>query len=237
MKLKVVQCWDDGVATDIRLTDMLREYGAKATFNLNPGRAPAETLPIHWTRLGEELWSYKGFCPGKLATSDWRRVYRGFKVASHCWLHETTGCGGTVSEEEFVASALRARKFLEDMFEDECPGFAWPCGMSSPLAVKLMREIGFAYGRTVGQSDDVTDCAEPLLLNASCHFQDRWFLKKYEQAKSNGVFYFWGHSYEMLDCEGLWNQLEQKLRMISEDPEAEWCDVIDIVPLCRTKTK
>ena len=35
--MKVVQCWDDGVINDVRLTNLLRKYGAKATFNLNPG--------------------------------------------------------------------------------------------------------------------------------------------------------------------------------------------------------
>ena len=33
----------------------------------------------------------------------------------------------------------------------------------------------------------------------------------------------------MLDCDGLWDQLEQKLAFISGDPETEWIDVIDIV--------
>ena len=58
-------------------------------------------------------------------------------------------------------------------------------------------------------------------------------MTRYNQAKeTGGAFYFWGHSYEMLDCEGLWDQLEQKIRYISSDPDAEWCDVIDLVPLC-----
>ena len=30
--IRVAQCWDDGVATDIRLTEILRKYNAKATF-------------------------------------------------------------------------------------------------------------------------------------------------------------------------------------------------------------
>ena len=44
--LKVVQCWDDGVINDIRLTDLLRRWGAKATFNLNPG--------LHFRRAGRQ---------------------------------------------------------------------------------------------------------------------------------------------------------------------------------------
>ena len=55
----------------------------------------------------------------------------------------------------------------------------------------------------------------------------------YEEAKKNGCkdFYFWGHSYEMFEYEALWQQLEDKIRYITEDPDAEWANVIDIVPL------
>jgi peptidoglycan-N-acetylglucosamine deacetylase len=35
--MKIVQCWDDGVVDDVRLIDILRKYGAKASFNLNFG--------------------------------------------------------------------------------------------------------------------------------------------------------------------------------------------------------
>ena len=35
--IKVAQCWDNGVATDIRLIEILRKYNARATFNLCPG--------------------------------------------------------------------------------------------------------------------------------------------------------------------------------------------------------
>jgi hypothetical protein len=33
--MKIVQCWDDGVTADIPVIEILREYGAKASFNLN----------------------------------------------------------------------------------------------------------------------------------------------------------------------------------------------------------
>ena len=233
MKIKVAQCWDDGVYTDVRLIGILREYGAKATFNLNPGNAPEETRQTKWFTFadGPHRWNYRGFDAGKIAVKDWKHVYNGFKVASHCWKHE---CAGKVADEEFVEAAVKARKLLEDIFETECPGFAWPCGLNTPETVKLLKEAGFAYGRTTVNTDDVTACPEPLTLNSSCRFYDEKFITKYQQAKeTTGVFYFWGHSYEMMDCAGLWDQLEQKIRYITEDPDAEWVDVIDLVPLCK----
>lgn len=233
MKIKVAQCWDDGVYTDVRLIGILREYGAKATFNLNPGRAPEETVLPHWTRFVDNVrtWSYRGFCAGKIAVKDFKHVYNGFKVASHCWNHEGAG---KVPDDEFVEAAVKARKLLEDIFETECPGFAWPNGLNTPETVKLLKEAGFAYGRTTRNVDDVTDCKEPLTLNSNCHFADTKFMDKYLHAKeTGGAFYFWGHSYEMMDCEGMWDLMEQKIRYITEDPDAEWVDVIDLVPLCK----
>jgi len=35
--MKVAQCWDDGVTTDIQLIEILQLYKAKATFNLSMG--------------------------------------------------------------------------------------------------------------------------------------------------------------------------------------------------------
>ena len=52
-KVKVAQCWDDGVCNDIRVTDILRKYNAKATFNLNPGLNCMTRMPISsWQSTG-----------------------------------------------------------------------------------------------------------------------------------------------------------------------------------------
>ncbi len=40
--MKLGQCWDDGVTTDVRLVALLRRHGAQATLNLNAGLHPSE---------------------------------------------------------------------------------------------------------------------------------------------------------------------------------------------------
>ena len=232
-KMKVVQCWDDGVLTDIRLTEILRKYGAKATFNLNIGFHTEEPGRMFWNRDPHRAGhNHLGFCCGKIGLKDLKSVYDGFQVASHCWLHENAGW---IPDAKFVESAMASRKYLEDLFQHECRGFAWPCGRFTPETCRLMHEAGFAYGRTTLNTEDVTDCADTMALATNCHFQNWEFYRKYEAAKATGVFYFWGHSYETLDYEQLWLQLEDKIRYITEDPESEWADVIDIVPLCHKK--
>lgn len=225
--MKVVQCWDDGVVNDARLVEMLRHYGAKATFNLNIGLMNIERIPSGWLRLSEG-WSHRGFRSGKLGLKEIRQIYDGFEVASHCWRHENAG---EVPDELFLKSALDVRTYLEDLFEKPCRGFAWPCGRYTDATCKLLHEAGFAYGRTTKNCDDPAACADKMALHSNCHFQDPNFLAKYNKAKADGVkfFYFWGHSYEMFEYDPLWEQLEQKIRMITEDPDAEWANVIDVV--------
>ena len=225
--LKVVQCWDDGVINDLRLADMLRKYNAKATFNLNPDLHDEERKDDYWVPKGYSGWSHKGYYSGKLGKKEMLEVYSGFQVASHCMKHEVAG---TVPDEVFVKAAVDARKFLEDLFQQECRGFAWPCGGYTQSTADALLEAGFAYGRTTKNTENVLEYEHPMILHSSCHFLDNLFYEKYEKAKNeSGVFYFWGHSYEMLDSPGMWEQFEYKLQHICDDPDAVWYDVIDIV--------
>jgi len=232
--IKVAQCWDDGVVTDFAVQEICRKYNAKATFNLCPAWIKEERVQPSWNRGKESRWSFRGFHGGRVCLKDLKEHYQGFQVASHCWSHENAGDN---PDEVFIKAALDARNFLEDTFEQECRGFAWPCGKHTPSTEKLLKEAGFLYGRTVENALDVTDTDNPLALSSNCHFQSVNFWNLFEEAKKNSpVFYFWGHSYEMLDYDKLIEQYELKIRLLSEDPEVEWIDVKDIVPLCRKKS-
>ena len=226
--IKVAQCWDDGVATDIRVIEILRKYNAKATFNLCPGSIPEDTVPYSWPEPAGRNWSIKGFSNGRVGKKDLTAVYDGFQVASHCWNHESAAA---VPAADFLKSAMDARKFLEDLFQRECRGFAWPYGQHTPETERLLSEAGFRYGRTTANTADVTCCTQPLALASNCHFLNRNFWQIFEEAKKTGAFYFWGHSYEMMDCPQIWERFELAIRLLSEDPEVEWVDVIDLVPL------
>ena len=118
---------------------------------------------------------------------------------------------------------------IEDLFQKECRGFAWPCGRYNDETVAMMREAGFAYGRTTQYVEHVLPCSEPMALHSNCHFMNGDFWNIFEKAKECGYFYFWGHSYEMMDDPALWAEYEDKLRRLNEDPEVEWINVIDMV--------
>ncbi len=233
--VKVAQCWDDGVTNDIRLIELLKKYHAKATFNLNPGLHEEKRQEPLWVPAGYADWSFKGFRCGKVGKAEMLSIYRGFQVASHCWRHENADAHPL---PVFVKAATDAKHFLEDLFQQECPGFAWPCGIATPEAADALRDAGFAYGRMVTSTEHVEAYEHPMMLKPSCHVHDGVFYRRFAEAKArNGIFYFWGHSYEMLDSAGLWEQMERKLDFLSSDPEVEWVDVIDLVRPARNSGK
>lgn len=144
--VKVAQCWDDGVLNDLRLVELLRKYNAKATFNLNPALHEKSRRKVDGT------YKFKGiYDAGKLSLDELTDVYEGFQVASHTMHHKNAG---QVPDDEFMADAIDARSYLEDRFQRECRGFAWPCGRYTPETMKRMHEAGFAYGRTTQNTED-----------------------------------------------------------------------------------
>ena len=77
--MRIMQCWDDGDVDDIRLVDILKKHGARATFNINPGGWKSERrmahrfkgeYPVYRLTLDEMPQVYEGFCiGGGLATA------------------------------------------------------------------------------------------------------------------------------------------------------------------------
>lgn len=226
MKIKVVQCWDDGTANDARLTQLLRKYNVKATFNLCPGAMPDDKgEPLRPATPDYNNYTFKNFIPGKIAVSEMAEIYDGFELASHCWFHEVAG---KCPDEVFFKAAYDARRFLEDMYQREFRGFAYPCSGVTSGAKEMLRNAGFAYARIVGKTDNVYACTDTMEFSPSCKFNDPEFYEIFEKAKKSGAFYFWGHSYEMINDEQLWNDFEEKIATLSADPDVEWVNVVDI---------
>ncbi|MBP5231819.1 MAG: polysaccharide deacetylase family protein [Planctomycetes bacterium] len=215
---KVAQCWDDGVANDVIVAETCRKYGAKATFNINPATNKKDVRYANW--------KYQDFEVVKLSLAEMPSVYAGLTVASHTMTHPHPTA---ISLEEFRREAVDARKYIEDVWQREAPGFAWPYGENTPELRQVLRDAGFAYGRTCHNVEAVIPCADPMALHSNCHFLNPDFYAIWEKAKATGNFYFWGHSYEMKDDPALKAKYEKIVADISADPEAVWVDVVDLV--------
>jgi peptidoglycan/xylan/chitin deacetylase (PgdA/CDA1 family) len=207
-KIKLVQCWDDGVTDDIRLVKILRKHGAKASFNLNAGRHRAE-------RHGD--WKYKGIKEVfTLAMPELKDLYEGFTVANHSLTHPHLT---KLSLDEARREIVEGREALEQIFGYPIEGFVYPYGDQNAEVRNLVREAGHLYARAVESTRSVFPPADAMDFRASCHFLAPNFWEEFEAARANGVFYLWGHSYELM-TEDDWIAFDDKIRRLGE--QGEW---------------
>ncbi|MBC2603218.1 polysaccharide deacetylase family protein [Puniceicoccus vermicola] len=217
-KMKVVQCWDDGVNDDIRLIEILRRHGAKASFNLNPATHQE-------SRCGgmSERWKKR---IERLSRGELNSVYEGFTIANHSMSHpRATG----IPLEQWREEVVDARKMLQDWFQQPIRGFVYPYGNYDEATSEVVREAGHVYARTTQNATPCMPPADPMQFHPNCKFDHSSFWEIYERAKSSGggVFYFWGHSFEMCREEE-WADFDAKIARISADPEAEWAELPEL---------
>lgn len=212
--IKVVQCWDDGVHDDLRVMEILRKYGAKASFNLNAG--------IH-KPTRESGWKYRGVKDVyRLALPELTSAYEGFLVANHSLTHPHL-------EEIPITDAVReireGRDRLEQIFGYAVVGFAYPFGTHNEAVRDAVRDAGHLYARTTENVADVFPPADPMAFASNCHFKNAEFWTRFEHVKQvGGVFYFWGHSYEIMD-ESEWAAFDEQIDRLSADPAVVWTDL------------
>lgn len=216
--MKVAQSWDDGVVDDVRLTYLLRRYGATATFNLNPGLHQPQRS-YSWRYGHKDVW--------RLGQSELASVYAGFEIANHSLTHPNLP---DLSPADLAREIGDSRHLLQEWFQQPVRGFCYPFGTWNNTVKDVVRATGHIYARTVVQSEDRLPSADPLELGVSCRFNDPAFWMHYERAKATNIlFLFWGHSYELLD-EAMWADLEHKIAGINADPATEWVNLESLFP-------
>ena len=213
---------------DIRLIGLLRRHGARASFNLNPG--------LHGAQRGH-TWRYKGTKDvRRLAKGELADVYEGFTIANHTVSHPWAL---RIPPDEWRREVVDGRKMLQDIFAQPVEGFVYPYGERSDGTDRIVREAGHSYARGTGSvcaaEPPGYPPADPLRFVPDCHFKDPDIMGKFAAAKSAGasVFYFWGHSYEMVDDED-WAHLDGILQALAADPGAAWADLPSLFPSAAT---
>jgi len=214
--VKVAQCWDDGVLDDIRVTEILRKYGAKASFNLNAG-LHKRNRKLNW-RYNDVKDVYK------LGLNELPEVYVGFLAANHSFTHQHLD---EIPLNKAEAEIIEGRDRLEQIFGYKVTGFAYPFGTYNDEVKELIKDAGHIYARTVVNVPAVFPVENSMEFHPNCHFMDPNFQQIFETAAESGVFYFWGHSYEMV-TEKQWHDFEGKIATLSETPGVEWTNLPDL---------
>jgi hypothetical protein len=129
-----------------------------------------------------------------------------------------------LSPVELEREVRDSRRILQDWFQQPVRGFCYPFGGVNPAVKEAVRAAGHVCARTVNEVAPVFPPTDPFEFGVSCRFVDPAFWSRYEQAKTSGVFCFWGHSYE-LTTEAMWADLEEKIARIAADPAVEWANI------------
>ena len=209
----VTLSYDDGFITDLRLAELLKKHGMKATFNMNFGL---------WTDESEKdenrdkTWS-------KLKLSEMKRIYEtGHEIAAHGLTHASFW---EITPQEIVYEITECRKRLEHELGTLVRGMAYPNGYKkSEEVLNIVRNCGICYARTTVSTESYTNNFQPadwLELPATCHHDNPRLLELAESFVNttpvfdqNFVFYLWGHSWEF-QAHDNWEVIERFAETVS----------------------
>lgn len=218
--------YDDGVVQDRRLTDLMRCYGIKGTFNLNSGL------------LGRDCsmeMNGKMVDVSTISLHEISMLYRSFEVATHAAEHSALIGFGSAALNEI----LEDRKVLEKEVPYLVRGHAYPFGLYDKNAVTMLKSAGIIYARTVRSTKNFELPQNFLTWHPTCHHNDpelmnlaQEFCEKEALFGQPQLFYVWGHAYEF-DADQNWGMMEKFLAYISKFEEKIWMatngDIVDYV--------
>ncbi len=198
--------YDDGIAQDIRFTEILNRYGLKATFNLNSGLMSGNG---DWT-------TDKGLAIRRLRRDEVRDVYKGHEIAVHCVTHPHII---DMPEDELRHEIMDDKLALEELFGCSIQGMAYPYGEFSELIMRVAGECGIKFSRTCEDVHDFRHQTDLLAFGATCHhnYEDLERLTdEFLSYDGEEPIYFclWGHSYEF-DIHNNWELIEEFCKKVS----------------------
>jgi peptidoglycan/xylan/chitin deacetylase (PgdA/CDA1 family) len=221
-RVLITTSWDDGHPLDLRVADLLRKYGLRATFYI-----PLDNeLPV-------------------LARQQIRELSADFEVGGHTVHHSDLL---TISDAAARLEIVDCKNELEQICGRACTTFCFPKGHFRHEHVTIAREAGYRSVRTVElmslkapqRRDGIailptTIQAIPATLSQVArnslkrlrpvNFFRYFLLRKSDwvataeavldhAVKRGGVFHLWGHSWE-IDRLDQWENLERFLSILS----------------------
>ncbi len=216
--MRIMQCWDDGDVDDIRLVEILRKHGAKATFNINPGGNKSERRVAH---------KFKGeYAVHRLMLDEMPQVYEGFCIGGHTMTHPFLN---TIDPDWALTELVECKRYIERHFGQTACGMAYPCGAYSDEVKDLVSKAGYLYSRTTKNVELELNVNDPMALHTHCHFLAPDFWERFSAVKAvDGDFYFWGHAFELMGEDSRWQELDAMIGRLTDDPVTEWIDVRDL---------
>lgn len=218
----VTLSYDDGVEQDVKLVEMMSDYGFYGTFNIN-----SECFAPKG-----KIYEKEQIYDRRMCAQDAIKLYKkhNMEIACHSATHtflDRLPCSLALNE------ILEDRKSLEKISGNIIHGFAYPFGTYSEETIALLKTAGIYYARTIESSGDFKIPSDWLRLNPTCHHNDPKLNEYIEYFKNEDVgsdpllFYLWGHSYEF-DEKNNWNVIETFFKKLEKRSDIWYATNIDI---------
>lgn len=208
--------YDDGKLEDRRLVSLFNQYGIKGTFHINSG-------------IEND--------PRRIKPEEFKELYKGHEVSCHTSTHPTIA---RCPMEQVVRQVMDDRAALERLMGYPVRGLSYPNGSYSKEIKEVLPQLGIAYSRIVGNSDNFAMPADYYEWKATCHHNHR--LKELGEefislSKTQYLYmmYVWGHSYEFTDRDN-WNVIEEFCRMVGGREDiwyASNIEIVDYMEVCK----
>lgn len=223
--------YDDGIAQDIRLINMLEKYGMRGTFHVCSGHSDNSTASLQEIiRTGS----------GRIPSSEIESVYRGHEVSAHTRTHTRLR---ELSDSEIINEVEDDRIRLSELVGYDVAGLAYPFGVRDERVLRLLRErTGLRYARISRPSGALDYTGDLLEFPPSARHctDEQWnelfaLGEKFIEAKPEHDIHFcvMGHSYEF-DRHGTWDKFEDFLKMMSGHRDVTYTTISEALGLRST---
>ncbi len=223
-KILVTTSWDDGHILDLKLASLLKKYSLAGTFYISPAD---HEIPFEQRLRKDQIVE----------------LSKDFEIGAHTMTHPRLS---KIDDAEAKEEIAFSKKNLEDTIGREISSFCYPGGDYEDKHKLMVKEAGFALGRTVDRFATSVG-SDPFALPTTIHAYRHWsdvspifsnshngkFLKYYfnwdglaidlfNRAKTEkGVFHIWGHSWE-IEKNNDWERLENVFKYIANDSDATY---------------
>ena len=198
--------FDDGKLADIRLAELFKKYGIKATFHYNSAN------------IGKESY---------VTADDVRKIGEYHEVSCHGQTHAFLD---KIPASFAVKEILEDKQALEDITGELVRGLSYPYGTYTNEIMTLLPMLGIEYSRTINNTNSCYLPDNFLEWNPTCHQShdiDKMWNKLMKFNKHIRLLYIWGHSYEF-DRDNTWERMENFCKMAGNNEEVWYATNIEI---------
>ena len=206
----VIFSFDDNTIHDRRMVELLNKYTFKGTFHINTGKLDKE-----------------GFIT-KLELSD---LYERHEVSIHTVNHPYLT---KLTDEEIRKEILLDKEVLVTLSNQDVIGMSYPFGDYDDRVIKLAKECGIKYSRTVNDTfKSESDILDYMKWNPTIHYSNGDFYNNNQIKDRMGIpssnimnskdltrdtlLFIWTHTWELGESIKKWYEIEELIKKLKKD--------------------